>query len=104
MPVGESSAGAGSPSTIVVASPRGPVHRVGYDLFAEVRTLLTEGQPASRAATPTLDWHVALLRALLIDLQVSFVEMPPRPGSHDFTCCLTHDVDFFGIRRQGFDR
>ena len=35
---------------------------------------------------------------------VSLVEAPFLPFNRDFACCLTHDVDFFGIRRQGFDR
>jgi hypothetical protein len=82
----------------------GRVRRIGYDLFGEVRFLLTEGQPASWAATPTLDLHVELLRHLLLDLGVSFLEIPPRPDRYDFICCLTHDVDFFGIRRHTFDR
>ena len=80
------------------------VRRIGYDLFAETRHLLTQGQPASRANIPTLELHVALLRHLLVESDVSFVELPPRPGDRDFICCLTHDVDFFGIRRHTFDR
>lgn len=77
--------------------------RVGYDLFGEIRHLLTRGQPAAWAATPTLDMHIALLRYLLRQSGVPFVEIPPRPAGHDFVCCLTHDVDFFGIRRHVFD-
>ncbi len=80
------------------------VRRIGYDLFDEVRFLLAEGQPASWAATPTLDMHVAVLRQLLADLNVSFVEIAPRPDGYDFICCLTHDVDFLGIRRHTADR
>jgi hypothetical protein len=82
----------------------GPIRRIGYDLFREVTYLLTEGQPASRAATPTLDLHIDLLRLFLVDLGVPFLEIPARPDGHDFVCCLTHDVDFFGIRRHRFDR
>jgi hypothetical protein len=80
------------------------VHRVGYDLFEEVRYLLTEGQPAERAMHPTLEWHIALLRAILGSAGIAFVEVPPRPYGYDFICCLTHDLDFFGIRRHTFDR
>jgi hypothetical protein len=80
------------------------VYRVGYDLFDEVRYLLSEGQPASRALTPTLEVHIALLRHLILDAGVPVVEVPPRPYGHDFICCLTHDVDFFGIRRHKLDR
>ncbi len=80
------------------------VRRIGYDLFQEVRYLLTEGQPVVWAGTPTLDLHIELLRQLLIESNVSFLEIPPRPAGYDFICCLTHDVDFFGIRRHGLDR
>ena len=76
------------------------VRRIGYDLFREVRHLLTDGQPAQHASTPTLELHIALLRHLLLESGVPFVEIPPRPDGHDFICCLTHDVDFFGIRRH----
>jgi len=78
--------------------------RVGYDLFEEVRYLLTEGQPASYALTPTLDLHIALLRDLLTQSGVSFLEVTPHPPGCEFICCLTHDIDFFGIRRHLFDR
>jgi len=80
------------------------VWRIGYDLFDEIRYLLTKGQPAAYALTPTLDCHIALLRHLLIESKTSFVEIPPHPAGHEFICCLTHDVDFFGIRRHWFDR
>jgi hypothetical protein len=83
---------------------RAMVHRVGYDLFKEVRHLLTVGQPPSRALVPTLDRHIELLRRLLSDAGVPFLEIPPRPARYDFICCLTHDIDFYGIRRHGLDR
>jgi hypothetical protein len=82
----------------------GAVWRIGYDLFGEIRHLLTEGQPASRALVPTLELHIALLRRMLSDAGIPFVEIPPRPEGYDFICCLTHDVDFFGLRRQGIGR
>jgi hypothetical protein len=78
--------------------------RIGYDLFREIHHLLTEGQPVAHASTPTLELHIALLRQLLLDSGVPFIEVPPRPAGYDFTCCLTHDLDFFGIRRHRFDR
>jgi hypothetical protein len=86
------------------SSPQGTVWRVGYDLFQEVRFLLTCGQPARNAHIPTLELHIALLRKLLLDSGVAFVEVPPRPLAFAFACCLTHDLDFFGIRRHLFDR
>lgn len=80
------------------------IWRVGYDLFAEVRHLLTTGQPVSQAQIPTLEHHIAVLRRLLGSSGVSFVEIPPRPDGFEFACCLTHDLDFFGIRRHTADR
>lgn len=80
------------------------IHRVGYDLWDEIRRLLKTGQPVDYAHSPTLECHIEILKSLLLDSQVAFVEVPPRPDGYDFTCCLTHDIDFFGIRRQGVDR
>jgi len=80
------------------------VKRVGYDLFEEIRHLLTTGQPIDHASSPTLELHIALLRELLLESGLDVLEIPPRPRGYDFTCCLTHDVDFFGIRRHRFDR
>lgn len=80
------------------------VRRIGYHLFEEVRHLLIEGQPATYALTPTLDIHIDFLRQLLMQSKVPFVEIPPAPRGYDCICCLTHDVDFFGIRRHLFDR
>ena len=80
------------------------VCRIGYDLFAEIRSLLREGQPAAHALTPTLELHIALLCQVLSDRGIAFVEIPPAPHGHDFICCLTHDIDFYGLRRHAFDR
>jgi len=78
--------------------------RLGYDLFHEIRHLLSDGQPALHARTPTLDLHIALLRATFVGSGMSVVEIPARPYGYDFAVCLTHDVDFCGIRRHRFDR
>jgi hypothetical protein len=78
--------------------------RLGYDLFAEIQYLLTEGQPRAHASSPTLERHVEVLREVLRRSGVPFAEILPRPLGFDFTCCLTHDVDFFGLRRHRFDR
>ncbi len=85
-------------------SPLRTTWRIGYNLFAEVHCLLTRGQPSAFALTPTLELHIALMRHLLLQSGVSFVEIPPRPDNADFICCLTHDVDFFGIKRHRWDR
>jgi hypothetical protein len=84
--------------------PTEPILRIGYDLLAEIEFLLRDGQPAGHAMTPTLELHIALLRSVLVDEGVSFVEIPPRPEGRDFICCLTHDIDFCGLRRHWFDR
>ena len=79
------------------------VVRIGYDLFAEVRALLTAGQPAVNAAVPTLDLHIALLRDLIITNGLPLTEIPPVPDRYRFIACLTHDVDHPMIRRHKFD-
>ena len=80
------------------------VHRIGYDLFSEIGFLLTHGQPASNALIPTLELHIALLRHFVVGSGVALLEIPARPDGYDFICCLTHDLDFFGVRRHVFDR
>ena len=79
------------------------VHRIGYDLFREVRHLLTNGQAASHAEIATLEMHIDIVRTVLRDAGVTCVEIPPRPHGSAFVCCLTHDIDFFGIRRHRAD-
>jgi hypothetical protein len=80
------------------------VRRIGYDLFAEVEHLLGSGQPESHAHIPTLELHIAFIRQCLKEAAIPFVEIPPRPKHADFICCLTHDLDFYGIRRQRVGR
>jgi hypothetical protein len=77
--------------------------RIGYDLFAEIRHLLTVGQPVENAAEPTLEKHIALLRELILSHGLPLLEIPPRPVDHEFTVCLSHDVDHVGIRNHKFD-
>jgi hypothetical protein len=108
-------AAAEPPTITLAANPAAPlayhrriadavVCRIGYDLFAEIRSLLRDGQPAVHALTPTLELHIALLRQVLSDCGIAFVEIPPTPQGHDFICCLTHDIDFYGLHRHAFDR
>jgi hypothetical protein len=78
--------------------------RCGYDLFAEVEFLLSAGQPRERAGTPTLDLHIALIRRWIVEAGIALWEIPPVPPGHQFIACLTHDVDFLGIRRHRLDR
>ena len=90
---------------IALAIERGnqTVIRAGFDLFNEVRHLLSEGQPANNALFPTLDVHVQQLRRWMVEAGVRFVEVLPVPHGYEFTACLTHDIDFVGIRRHKFD-
>jgi len=78
--------------------------RIGYDLFQEVSFLLSQGQPSENAHIPTLEIHISLLRNSLWRAGIPFVEVPPIPAGYDFMACLTHDVDFIGIRQHKLDR
>jgi hypothetical protein len=78
--------------------------RCGYDLFSEVEFLLSAGQPRERAGTPTLDLHIALIRRWIVEAGIALWEIPPVPPGHQFIACLTHDIDFLGIRRHRLDR
>ena len=79
------------------------VIRLGYDLFQEVRYLLTVGQPVEHAHVPALDLHIQMLRTWILSAGVPLVEIPPMPAGHPFMVCLTHDIDFVGIRRHRLD-
>jgi hypothetical protein len=77
--------------------------RIGYDLFSEVRTLLTVGQPPANANLPTLELHIAFLRDLITGCGVPLLEIPPVPDGYRFVACLTHDVDHPSIRQHKWD-
>ena len=77
--------------------------RVGYDLFQEVSFLLLHGQPPDNAHVPALEIHISLLRSMMMNGEMPFVEVPPVPPGYEFMACLTHDVDFTGIREHKFD-
>jgi hypothetical protein len=77
--------------------------RIGYDLFKEIAFLLSCGQPSTNAHIPALELHISLLRRILVGMGIAFVEVPPVPAGYDFMACLTHDVDFTGIREHKFD-
>jgi hypothetical protein len=81
----------------VHAQPGPQVMRMGFDLFQEAQFLFSEGQPAIHAQVPTLEFHIALLRDILLRAGIAFVEVPPAPAGYEFMGCLTHDVDFRGI-------
>jgi len=77
--------------------------RIGYDLFSEVRSLLTVGQPPANANIPTLEVHIALLRHIITGCNIPLVEIPPVPEGFNFIACLTHDVDHPSIRQHKWD-
>lgn len=77
--------------------------RVGYDLFEEVEHLLRHGQPKEKAHIPTMEIHISMIRKWIIGCGLPLVEIPPFPHGVDFITCLTHDIDFMGIRDHKFD-
>jgi hypothetical protein len=77
--------------------------RIGYDLFTEIEYLLSVGQPAGNAHAPTLDLHIRMLRDWILSAGIPVLEIPPVPAGHAFAVCLTHDIDFIGIRQHRFD-
>lgn len=98
------SASSGAPLIAESAVGSARTIRCGYDLFSEVEFLLSAGQPPERAGTPTLDLHIALMRRWIVEAGIPLWEIPPVPAGHQFLACLTHDVDFLGIRRHRLDR
>ena len=93
----------GEPAALRVDSGPSAIVRFGYDLFEELRFLLSTGQPADLAHVPTVDLHIGMLRASLQGAGIGFVEIPPAPAGYEFVVCLTHDIDFVGIRDHRFD-
>lgn len=79
------------------------VIRLGYDLFDEVEFLLSRGQPVEHASVPALDIHIRMLREWILKAGIPLLEIPPAPPDRSFIACLTHDIDFIGIRQHFFD-
>lgn len=82
-----------SQNPMAFSNSSGEILRIGYDLFQEVRMLLTVGQPPANAGTPTLELHIAFLRDLIVRSGLPLVEIPPVPAGHNYMVCLTHDLD-----------
>ena len=78
--------------------------RIGYNIFSEVRTLLTTGQPSANAQLAALELHIQVLRETIISCGSSLVEIPPVPEGYQFIACLTHDVDHPSICRHKWGR
>jgi hypothetical protein len=83
--------------------PEVTVLRFGYDLFHEVQLLLSGAQPVEYAHVPTLDCHIEMLRSWILTAGINLLEIPPSPAGYSFIVCLTHDIDFIGIRQHKFD-
>jgi hypothetical protein len=77
--------------------------KIGYDLFREIEFLISSGQPSRYANIPTIDYHISILRRLILDAGIPVMEIPPVPAGFNFIVCLTHDVDFVRIRDHKFD-
>ncbi len=90
-------------AAVQVGSGDAGVVRLGYDLFDEVRFLLETGQPVEHAQTPTLDIHISMLRDWILRAGIPLIEVLPAPAGHSHAVCLTHDIDFIGIRQHRFD-
>ena len=91
------------PVMVELASEKQAFVRIGFDLFHEIRYLIGCGQPVENAGIPALELHIELLRDLIVSRFIPLVEIPPIPLGHNFTTCLTHDVDHAGIRNHKFD-
>jgi len=102
LPIFPARANPGTVATIY-SEPGRNIIRVGYDLFQEISILLTNGQPVENASIPSIELHIALIRDWIINQGIALIEIPPIPLGYQFFTCLTHDVDFAGIRRHFFD-
>ncbi len=87
----------------VTSADGAAVVRLGYDVFQEVQLLFSAGQPGEYAHIPTLDIHIRMLRNWIVNEGISLLEIPPIPAGYGFAVCLTHDIDFVGIRNHKFN-
>ncbi|HUY74119.1 MAG TPA: hypothetical protein VMW11_06385 [Candidatus Dormibacteraeota bacterium] len=113
LPVRTGLAGVSGLGTVLLSDDRGAavgmsvardglhVERFGFDLFAEVHALLTDGQPEADAEVPSLDVHVHLLRSRLRE-HATLVEVPATPWGHDLVVSLSHDIDHASLAEHGF--
>lgn len=77
--------------------------RIGFDLFHEISFLLSSGQTVEYSLIPTMEIHISMLREWIVNSGIQLIEVPPVPSGYSFMACLTHDVDFIGIRKHKFD-
>src|SRR5207302_539247 len=97
------STGTGEIAGVQFISNQTTVVRLGYNFFGEIESVLRDGQPVKNATTPTIELHIAMLRQLILEAGIGVVEIAPSPFGYDFSICLTHDIDFVGIRRHFLD-
>ena len=95
--------GTQKPAAIEIASKEQVVLRIGFDLFNEIRHLLTRGQPPAKAGIPAVEVHISVVRDLIVSHSICVVEIPPIPTGYNFIVCLTHDVDHLGVRNHKCD-
>ncbi|HLV31784.1 MAG TPA: hypothetical protein VKY57_09470 [Chitinispirillaceae bacterium] len=88
---------------ISAKNSNGSITRFGYNLFAETETILSKGQPLKYGSTPSIDLHISFLKNTIIEAGVTLIEIPPVPSGFSFFGCLTHDVDYIGIRTHALD-
>jgi hypothetical protein len=91
------------PMAFLSNSGQRQILRIGYDLFQEVRLLLTVGQPPANAGKATLERHIALLRDFITRSGLPLIEIPPVPDGYGFMVCLTHDLDHPVLRNHCCD-
>ena len=88
---------------IEILQPQRKVVRVGFDLFREVAFLFPDGQPVENALFPTVKSQISIMRNWILSAGIPLVEIPPVAFGYNYFTCLTHDIDFVGIRRHKFD-
>jgi hypothetical protein len=91
------------PAALEISSSGQKLLRIGFDLFHEIRHLLTVGQPTAQARIPALELHINVVRDLILSCGIALLEIPPIPAGYNFVVCLTHDVDHVGIRNHKWD-
>ena len=91
------------PAVLEISSKEQKFVRIGFDLFQEIRHLLTRGQPLAQARIPALELHITIVRELILSCGIALLEIPPVPAGFSFIVCLTHDVDHAGIKNHKFD-
>ena len=97
------STSAGEAAALRMENGSQTIIRIGFDLFEEIRVLLTTGQPVETAEIPTLDLHISCIRDWIVNCGSPLVEIPPVPAGYEFAVSLSHDIDFIGIRDHKFD-